>query len=91
MPRNASPRAGPSTVEWTATMARRPVGGSWKKTIIFRFNFTDGAWPLSGLALDASGNIFGTTEFETAFTIFAPALMMPLHSASRPTMNPFTS
>ena len=35
--------------------------------------------------------IFGTTEFETAFTIFAPALIIPLHSASRPTMNPFTS
>jgi hypothetical protein len=35
--------------------------------------------------------IFGTTEFDTAFTIFAPALMMPLHSASRPTMKPFTS
>ena len=35
--------------------------------------------------------IFGTTEFDTAFTIFAPALIIPLHSASRPTMNPFTS
>src|SRR5260370_35633564 len=35
--------------------------------------------------------IFGTTEFETAVTILAPALMMPLHSASRPTMNPLTS
>ena len=30
-------------------------------------------------------------EFETAFTIFAPALIMPLHSASRPTMKPLTS
>ena len=35
--------------------------------------------------------ILGTTELETAFTIFAPALMMPLHSASRPTMKPLTS
>ena len=35
--------------------------------------------------------IFGTTELETAFTILAPARMMPLHSASRPTMKPFTS
>jgi hypothetical protein len=35
--------------------------------------------------------ILGTTLLATAFTIFAPARMMPLHSASFPTMKPFTS
>ena len=35
--------------------------------------------------------IFGTTLLATAFTIFAPARMMPLASASLPTMKPLTS
>jgi uncharacterized repeat protein (TIGR03803 family) len=35
----------------------------WKTTTIFRFSFNNGSWPLHGLALDASGNIYGTTEF----------------------------
>ena len=35
--------------------------------------------------------IFGTTLLATAFTIFAPALMMPVASASLPTMKPLTS
>jgi hypothetical protein len=35
--------------------------------------------------------IFGTTLVLTAETIFAPARMIPLHSASLPTMKPFTS
>jgi len=35
--------------------------------------------------------ILGTVELETAVTIFAPARMMPLHSASRPTIKPLTS
>jgi uncharacterized repeat protein (TIGR03803 family) len=41
----------------------KQVNGEWKKTIIFRFNLTNGSWPLPRLALDASGNIYGTTEF----------------------------
>src|SRR5213080_2070674 len=36
------------------------------------------------------GNL-GTTLLATALTIFAPARMMPLHSASLPTIKPFTS
>ena len=35
--------------------------------------------------------IFGTTLVLTADTIFAPARIIPDHSASLPTMNPFTS
>jgi uncharacterized repeat protein (TIGR03803 family) len=41
----------------------KQVNGQWKKTIIFRFNLTNGSWPLPRLALDASSNIYGTTEF----------------------------
>jgi len=37
------------------------------------------------------GDLPGTTEFDTAFTIIAPALMMPLTPRPRPTMKPFTS
>ncbi len=35
--------------------------------------------------------ILGTPTLETAFTILAPARMMPAYSESRPTMKPFTS
>ena len=35
--------------------------------------------------------IFGTTELLTAFTSLAPLRMIPLSSASRPTINPLTS
>src|SRR5437899_1915322 len=34
---------------------------------------------------------FDFTLLGTAFTIFAPARMIPLHSASLPTIKPFTS
>ena len=33
---------------------------------------------------------FGTTEFATALTIFAPSFAMPPRSTCRPTMNPVT-
>jgi len=41
----------------------KKVNGRWKKTNIFTFNFSDGSWPLPHLALDSTGNIFGSTEF----------------------------
>jgi uncharacterized repeat protein (TIGR03803 family) len=40
--------------------------GSWTESILYTFcslaNCTDGSWPNSGVILDKSGNLYGTTE-----------------------------
>jgi uncharacterized repeat protein (TIGR03803 family) len=38
------------------------TGGGWTETVLHSFNGTDGARPLSGLVLDAAGNLYGTTS-----------------------------
>jgi uncharacterized repeat protein (TIGR03803 family) len=38
--------------------------GTWKHTTIFKF---DGAYPAAGLAIDAAGNLYGTTSSDSAF------------------------
>jgi uncharacterized repeat protein (TIGR03803 family) len=42
-----------------------PEAGGWKRTILHSFNTdgTDGFWVTGGLVFDASGNLYGTTEF----------------------------
>ena len=41
--------------------------GGWSETVLHRFSKTsDGAIPLSNLIFDASGNLYGTTEFSGA-------------------------
>jgi uncharacterized repeat protein (TIGR03803 family) len=35
--------------------------GAWSETVLLQFGGLDGDYPLSGLTLDSSGNIFGTT------------------------------
>ena len=40
-------------------------GGTWTETVIYSFlgsNNGDGAYPFGGLAMDAKGNLYGTTE-----------------------------
>jgi uncharacterized repeat protein (TIGR03803 family) len=37
------------------------AGGAWKETVLRSFNSTNGETPYSGLAFDASGNLYGTT------------------------------
>jgi uncharacterized repeat protein (TIGR03803 family) len=43
---------------------KRKPGGTWKEKILHNFNFngTDGVGPTVGLALDAAGNLYGTTQ-----------------------------
>jgi uncharacterized repeat protein (TIGR03803 family) len=36
--------------------------GIWTETVLYEFNFTDGAYPLADVVLDASGNVYGTTS-----------------------------
>jgi uncharacterized repeat protein (TIGR03803 family) len=40
----------------------RSVGGGWTATSIHDFNITDGLFPVSGVVLDATGNIYGMVE-----------------------------
>ena len=53
----------------TAFELKREAGGIWKERVLHSFinNGTDGANPLSGLVFDASGNLYGTTEFGGTF------------------------
>jgi len=38
------------------------TGSGWTETVLHNFNGTDGDEPLGGLVLDASGNVYGTTN-----------------------------
>jgi len=38
------------------------TGSGWNQTVLHNFNGTDGDEPLGGLVLDASGNVYGTTN-----------------------------
>ena len=42
-----------------------PTGSGWKQTVLYSFNPNgiDGFGPTAGLIFDASGNLYGTTEF----------------------------
>jgi uncharacterized repeat protein (TIGR03803 family) len=42
-----------------------PTSTGWKQTILHSFNVdgVDGFWATGGLVMDASGNLYGTTEF----------------------------
>jgi uncharacterized repeat protein (TIGR03803 family) len=37
------------------------AGGTWNETVLLEFNYTNGAWPMSGVLVDKDGNVFGTT------------------------------
>jgi len=40
-----------------------PVGTTrWTETVLFSFNYADGAYPNASLVLDGSGNLYGTTS-----------------------------
>ena len=39
-----------------------PAGGGWTETNLYSFTGPDGAFPISSVALDASGNLYGTTN-----------------------------
>ena len=46
--------------------------GHWRETIIHRFDGTDGAYPMDGLAFDATGDLYGMGNqgFGTVFELF---------------------
>jgi uncharacterized repeat protein (TIGR03803 family) len=37
-------------------------GGTWTETVLYSFDGTHGSYPLSGVALDSAGNLYGTTS-----------------------------
>ncbi len=38
-------------------------GGGWTKKVLPSFDYWDGAYPTTGLIIDAAGNLYGTTPF----------------------------
>jgi uncharacterized repeat protein (TIGR03803 family) len=47
------------------------AGGGWTETVLYSFNlnaFGSGSYPLAGLILDAAGNLYGTTNYNS--TVF---------------------
>jgi uncharacterized repeat protein (TIGR03803 family) len=47
--------------------------GSWSETVLYRFKQTsDGAAPVTGVILDSSGNVYGTTEFAGLVNTISP-------------------
>jgi len=38
------------------------TNGKWKETVLHNFGGSDGARPMAGLVLDATGNLYGTTQ-----------------------------
>jgi uncharacterized repeat protein (TIGR03803 family) len=43
-----------------------PSGSAWTETVLLAFDYTDGEQPHGQLVFDASGNLYGTTEFDSA-------------------------
>lgn len=39
-----------------------PAGSKWKETNLYGFPLSDGGYPYAGLAMDAAGNLYGTTN-----------------------------
>jgi uncharacterized repeat protein (TIGR03803 family) len=39
------------------------VSGGWHEQVIYSFSGKDGWWPIGSIAIDAAGNIYGTTKF----------------------------
>jgi len=42
-------------------------GSAWLEQVILSFNYTDGAAPYGGLVFDASGRLYGTTQYGGAY------------------------
>jgi uncharacterized repeat protein (TIGR03803 family) len=45
-----------------------PSGAGWVEKVLYSFNGAGGAWPVAGLILDQSGNLYGTSSW-TAFQL----------------------
>jgi uncharacterized repeat protein (TIGR03803 family) len=54
---------------WGTVFKLTQVGGSWMESVLHSFNLdgTDGTSPVSALAVDSSGRLYGTTEGGGAF------------------------
>lgn len=48
----------------TVFQLSRAENGAWKLTTLFKFNGADGASPAAGLAMNAKGNLYGTTTVD---------------------------
>jgi hypothetical protein len=80
----------------TVFVLTHSAGSSWKKTVLYSFNGTDGAGPRASLVFDSTGTFYGTTETEGTGgglngggTVFA--LMPPATARSETTIYNFTA
>lgn len=94
----------------TAVILLAPLGvaqAAWTETVLFSFNYTDGASPEDGLIFDAKGNLYGTVEegggLESSGAVFklaAPAagktawtetVLLPFNASEGAGGNPYGS
>jgi uncharacterized repeat protein (TIGR03803 family) len=47
-------------------------GGIWTESVIYSFEYHDGAYPLAGVTFDAAGSLYGTTDYGGAGTACSP-------------------
>jgi uncharacterized repeat protein (TIGR03803 family) len=54
---------GGTSAYWGVVFKLTPTtDGAWKESVLFSFDWTDGAQPRGGVTFDAAGNLYGTTE-----------------------------
>jgi uncharacterized repeat protein (TIGR03803 family) len=69
-----------------------PKGTAYTETVLWRFNFTDGASPRSGVILDKAGNIYGTTFYGGSGTISeGPGVVFEVNPSAATTATMLTS
>lgn len=61
------------------------AGGAWTQNVLYAFEGTDGAYPLSSVAFDSAGNLYGTTSDQCMQYVGCPTQLGMVFELSPPT------